>query len=910
MKGEIKIIGARENNLKDISVSIPWHSFTVVTGLSGSGKSSLALDTLYAEGLRRYIECLSTYARQFLERVDRPDMDDISGLPPAVAIESRNNVRNSRSTVGTTTEVYDYMRLLFAKIGRTYCPECSVEVRRRSPEDIAKELVAGLDGKRALVTFPPGSSTLTPKELMAAGFTRVVSDGEVIDIEGLDAIPAGAEVLQDRVVLGKKFFSRIVEALEQALDESRYVHVRIVDGETLRFSKELECTSCGRTFNDPSPLLFSFNSPQGACPACKGFGNILGLDADLVVPNPEKSLAQGAIEPLTKPSLKNEMKRLLRFAEERGVYTNKPYEKLTDEDRRLLFEGGPGFSGVKGVFRHLEEKNYKMHVRVFLSKYRSPFTCEECGGSRLVKEALWVRVADRNIAELSELSIGELGEFFENLSLTEYELAVSTEILKQIRSRVDFLNKVGLEYLTLARLSRTLSGGEAQRVNLACQLGAALTETLYIMDEPSIGLHPRDVDRLVALIKELRDRDNTVVVVEHDFEMIREADNIIELGPLAGERGGEIVYQGSVKSLLGKKSDSLTKRYMTGESRIEAPKKRRKGSGKSLTVSGVRENNLKDITVSLPLKTFICVSGVSGSGKSSLVTDVLYSALARRFDGSAERVGKYGEITGVENISGIVMLDQAPIGRSSRSNPVTYIKAYDEIRKVMAGTWDAKSKGLTPSHFSFNVAGGRCETCEGAGVQLIEMHFLADVYVTCEECGGKRFHKDVLSVRYRNKNIDDILALTVNEAINFFFEVPSLGRKLKVLQDVGLGYIRLGQAAPTLSGGEAQRIKIARELSGKGGKDLLYILDEPTVGLHAEDVRKLLDVINRLVLAGNTVLVVEHNVDVIKSADYVIDLGPEAGDAGGYIVASGTPEEVAEAKSSYTGKYLKKALSA
>ncbi len=909
MKGEIRIEGARENNLKNVTVSIPWHRYTVITGLSGSGKSSLALDTLYAEGLRRYIECLSTYARQFLERVDRPDMDDISGLPPAVAIESRNTVRNSRSTVGTTTEVYDYLRLLFAKVGRIFCPECGREVRHRSPGDIAGELLSDHEGKRALITFPPGNLNLTPAELLSNGFTRIITAGEIIEVEGLPKVPKGSEIVLDRLVIEKKSRSRIVGSLELAFEEGRHVNVRIVGGETLRYSADLECPECHMKFNEPTPLLFSFNSPQGACPGCKGFGNILGLDPDLVVPNPGKSLSGGAIEPLTKPSLKPQMRKLLRFAEERGIYTDKPYEALTDREKELVFEGEGGFPGVAGIFRHLEEKNYKMHVRVFLSKYRSAFMCDDCRGSRLVKEALWVKVGGMNIFELSLLPIDGLGKFFEELTLSEYERNIAHEILKQIRSRIDFLIKVGLEYLTLARLSKTLSGGEAQRVNLACQLGATLTDTLYIMDEPSIGLHPRDIDRLISLIRELRDRDNTVVVVEHDFEMIRSADHVVELGPLAGERGGDIVFQGEVKELLDNPVETLTKRYITGKTEIEAPLKRRKGSGKSLTVIGAEENNLKNLTVSFPLRTFVCVTGVSGSGKSSLVNDVIYSALARKFRGEVERVGRYKEIRGAEYLSDVIMLDQNPIGKSSRSNPVTYIKAYDEIRKAMAGTWQAKSKGLTPSHFSFNVPGGRCETCEGEGVQQIEMHFLADVFITCEECGGKRFNKEVLSVQFRNKNIDEILSLTVNEAINFFYDVPAIGRKLRILQDVGMSYVRLGQAAPTLSGGEAQRIKIARELGRKGGKDILYILDEPTVGLHAEDVRKLLEVINKLVLAGNTVLVVEHNLDVIKSADHVLDLGPEGGDEGGYVIATGTPEEVSKSGKSHTGRYLRQSLS-
>ncbi|MFI5322306.1 MAG: excinuclease ABC subunit UvrA [Thermodesulfobacteriota bacterium] len=904
MKGEIRIEGARENNLKNITVSIPWHKYTVITGLSGSGKSSLALDTLYAEGLRRYIESLSTYARQFLERVDRPDMDDISGLPPAVAIESRNTVRNSRSTVGTATEVYDYLRLLFAKVGKTFCPECGREVRRRSPGDIAEELLKERAGERAVVTFPPGNLNLTPAELQSNGFTRIIEGDEILDVEDLTKIPKGAEIVLDRLVIDKKSRSRLVDSLELALEESRYVKVRIPGGEVLRYSADLECPSCHKGFDEPTPLLFSFNSPQGACPECRGFGNILGLDPDLVVPNPGKSLSQGAIEPLTKPSLKPQMRKLIHFAEERGIYTDKPYGSLTEKEKDLVFEGDGRFPGVRGFFRHLEEKNYKMHVRVFLSKYRSAYICNACMGSRLVKEALWVRIGGMNIFELSLLPIDKLSEFFDKLTLSEYETTIAHEILKQINSRIDFLIKVGLEYLTLSRLSRTLSGGEAQRVNLACQLGATLTDTLYIMDEPSIGLHPRDVDRLISLIKELRDRDNTVVVVEHDFEMIKSADHILELGPLAGERGGDIVFQGEVNKLLSNSAESLTKRYITGKAGIETPGKRRKGSGKALTVVGAVENNLKNLTVSFPLRTFICVTGVSGSGKSSLVNDVIYSALARKFREEVERVGKYDEIKGTEHLSDVTMLDQNPIGKSSRSNPVTYIKAYDEIRKTIAGTWQARSKGLTASHFSFNVPGGRCETCEGEGVQQIEMHFLADVFVTCEECGGKRFNKDVLSVQFGNKNIDEILALTANEAINFFYEVPAIGRKLRILQDVGLGYIRLGQAASTLSGGEAQRIKIARELGSKGGRDILYILDEPTVGLHAEDVKKLLEVINKLVLAGNTVLVVEHNMDVIKSADHVLDLGPEGGEEGGYVIAQGTPEEISKVERSHTGRCL------
>lgn len=908
MKGEIKIEGARENNLKNINVSIPWHKFTVITGLSGSGKSSLALDTLYAEGLRRYIECLSTYARQFLERVDRPDMDDISGLPPAVAIESRNSVRTSRSTVGTTTEIYDFLRLLFSKVGKTFCPNCDIEVKLRSPEDIAHELVENYSDKRAVLTFPLEDMNPTPKGLLSKGFTRIWLNGELSNLEDLEKLPEGSQVVIDRVSIKQSSFSRIVGSLETGFSDSKYVHVHILDGKTLRYSKDLECTSCHTKFSEPEPLLFSFNSPRGACTECNGFGNILKLDPSLVIPNSDKTLAEGAIEPLTKPSHQIRMRKLLESAAEYGVDINKPFSKLSKKSIDRVYEGMGSFKGINGFFNYLERKSYKMHVRVFLSKYRSAFDCDVCGGSRIKKEALWVKVGGKNISELSALSIDKLKKFFDKLNLSEYETQIADEILKQINSRISFLDKVGLEYLTLSRLSKTLSGGEAQRVNLACQLGSTLTETLYIMDEPSIGLHQRDLTRLIELIKELRDRDNTIVIVEHDFDMIGSADHIVELGPMAGEKGGDIVYQGSVKNFLKNGTSSLTKKYLQEKEGIPIPKKRRKGGSKNLKIVGARENNLKDLALSIPLKTFVCVTGVSGSGKSSLVHDVLYAALARRFRSDVERVGLYDDIKGADNISDVIMLDQNPIGKTLRSNPVTYIKVYDQIRKALAETWQAKSKGLTASHFSFNVAGGRCEVCEGEGRQKVEMHFLADVYVVCEECGGNRFKKEVLDVKYKNKNINDILALTVDQAINFFFEIPSLGRKLKILQDVGLGYIRLGQPAPTLSGGEAQRIKIARELGKRGGNDILYLLDEPTVGLHAEDVKKLLDVINKLVLSGHTVLVVEHNMDVIKSADHVIDLGPEGGDKGGNIVVQGTPEEVAECKKSHTGKFLKKVL--
>ena len=949
MKGSIRITGARENNLQNIDVEIPWHKITVLTGLSGSGKSTLALDTLYAEGLRRYVECLSTYARQFFERVSRPDMDDISGLPPVVAIESRNHVKNSRSTVGTTTEVYDYLRLFFAKIGKVYCPECGEEVKPSSPESAASELIRKYPSRRAVISFPVDTHAVVPETLLSSGFTRVLRKGKPRDIEEIKRLSKGDEVVVDRLVLESGRRSRITESLETAFADSRTVIVHLIEkpggedanegegqAEQIAFSREFGCPRHPDVrFVEPSPLLFSFNSPQGACKECNGFGNILDIDPDLVVPNPTLSLNEGAIEPFTKPSLQGAMKRLLLFAEEREIDADLPYEELPAWAKDAVLYGEGRFWGVRGVFKRLEQrKKHKVQVRVLISRYRSPFNCPSCNGGRLRPEALWIRVAGRDIRGLSEMPISALSELFESVALTPHEEEIAKELLRQIRSRLGFLMKMGLGYLTMHRLTRTLSGGEAQRVNLACQLGASLTETLYIMDEPSIGLHPRDVSRLVSIIGELKEKDNTVLIVEHDFDIIRSTDYIIELGPLAGENGGRVVYQGAFEGFLENSAGSITKLYMAGEDKIPVPEKRREGSGKTLAVLGVEANNLKHIDVEIPLGTLTCITGVSGSGKSTLVNDVLYSALVRRrLQGTSEggRVQRgqiqggersaYREITGAEHLSEVVMLDQTPIGRSSRSNPVTYIKAYDEIRKAFAATWEARSKGLTPGSFSFNVPGGRCEACQGEGLQKIEMYFLADVVIECDQCGGKRFKKEVLGVRYKDKNIDEVLQLTVSEALFFFRETPALMRRLQILNEVGLGYLRLGQPAPTLSGGEAQRIKIARELGRRGGRGsrgskgdkssaggILYILDEPTVGLHIDDVKNLLRVLNKLVDGGNTAIVIEHNLEVIKSCDYVIDLGPEGGDEGGYVVAKGTPEAVARAKASHTGRYLKSVL--
>ena len=906
--GYIEIKGARENNLKNIDVLIPQNRFTVVTGLSGSGKSSLVLDTVYKEGLRRYIDCLSTYARQFIEKVERPAMDDIEGLPTPIAIESRNSVINSRSTVGTTTEIYDYMRLLFAKMGKTCCPGCKEEVKEHSPQSLTQLLLEEFPEKRAVICFETEKG-VPISQYMKKGYSRIYLDGKTQDIgESGEHPDADTQIVTARTVIGKRSKSRVTEALEAAFSESTRAFVHIVSGQSLCFSKELRCDLCDIAFEKPTPNMFSFNSPYGACEECSGFGRNLEIDPELLVPDPGLSLAEGAIEPFTKTSYRKQMRKLLAFAEDAGIDTEKSFSKLSPREADLVLNGNGDYYGVKGYFKRLERKNYKTHIRVFLSRYRSAFTCWNCGGSRLKEKALNVQIAGKNVFDLSEMSVKNLRSWLGRLTPSAYELEIVSDIMKEINSRLDFLIHVGLDYLTLSRLTRTLSGGEAQRINLACQMSSRLTETLYILDEPSIGLHARDMDRLNSLIKELRGRNNTIILIEHDLDTIRSADYIVELGPLAGDGGGEVVYQGTLGSFLRSAKNSTTRKYLANKKKIEVPPSRRKTVGDSINIIGARENNLKNIDVRFPIRSLTCVTGVSGSGKSSLVNDILYNGLLRKFRRKTERVGKHDRIEGTDNIDDVIILDQASIGRSSRSNPVTYIKVYDDIRKVLAGHYQAKLRKLTPSHFSFNVRGGRCEKCMGEGSHRVEMHFLADVMVTCEECEGRRFGKEVLGYRYKGKNIDDILNLTVDQAMVFFSESLAVTRKLKVLKDVGCGYLRLGQPATTLSGGEAQRIKIARELSRKEKNNILYILDEPTVGLHIDDIGKLLSVLNRLVNAGNSVIVIEHNLEMIKCADHVIDLGPEGGDKGGRIVAAGTPEQVASVKTSYTGKHLRPLL--
>jgi len=912
----LRIEGARQNNLKNISVEIPHDRLTVVTGVSGSGKSSLAFDTLFAEGQWRYIESLSTYARMFLERIDRPDVDRIEQIRPAVALEQKNPVRTARSTVGTATEIYDYLRLLYAKVGRVYCAACGAPAASHSAATIADALLAEHAGARALVTFPlPVAAGAAPAEVWAAltrrGFARVRVDDTIVDL----AAPPPAtlttpeiEVVLDRVVLAADARARLVDSLETALREGGgRVTVDVVGAARRAFTEEFRCGACGAALERPQPLLFSFNHPLGACAECKGFGNVLRYDESLVVPDRALSLGAGAVEPWTHPSGKWYQRELVRAARRAGVDLHVPWERLGERERRLVYEGEGKFPGINGFFEEIESYRYKLHVRVFLSRYRTQSPCPVCAGARLKPSALAVKVAGLTISEFTALTIERAAAALESLELTAWEAAVGREILRQLSAKLTFLLRVGLGYLTLGRQTRTLSGGEAQRINLANQLGSQLVGTLYVLDEPSIGLHARDTARLADLCRELAGAGNTVVVVEHDRAFIEAADHIIELGPGSGERGGEVVFSGS-QDEFRKTTRSLTARYLTGRESIPAPLARRTGR-RHLVLTGAREHNLKDVTLRLPLGTLCVVTGVSGSGKSTLVHDTLYHAVARAFKTEFQTPGAYTALTGLEYVKGVRLIDQEPIGRTPRSNPVTYVKAFDEIRKLYAALPRAKTLGLGAGAFSFNVPGGRCESCQGDGFQKLEMYFFEDVYVSCQECEGRRYRAEVLGVKYRGKSIGDVLALTVDEAVDFFAATPALARRLRVLQDVGLGYLRLGQPATTLSGGEAQRLKIAAELAARASGEMLYLLDEPTTGLHLDDVKKLLHVLHRLVDTGNTVVLVEHHLDVVRAADWVIDLGPEGGEEGGEIVAEGPPEVVAQTPGSYTGKFLAEMLS-
>jgi excinuclease ABC subunit A len=925
----IEVRGARVHNLKNISFRLPINKLTVVTGVSGSGKSSLAFDTVYAEGQRRYVESLSAYARQFLERMDKPDVDEIIGIAPAIAIRQKNQTRNPRSTVATQTEIYDYLRLLFARIGQTFCHVCNREVKKDSPESAATEILEKLaEGTRFYVSFPAqadaeikNTKSKTKDQnpiphlmsLMQQGFTRFLRDGETIELQKPEDYQfkdfQNTFVLIDRLKADKEIRQRLVDSLETCFREegSAIIQTAGENPQTLNFSEKFICKYDGTVYEEPEPRLFSFNSPFGACPLCQGFGNTVDVDYALVVPNENLSLENGAVEPFTRPQYDWANKELMRFARNGDIPTKIPFADLSDFQKKMIFEGAPGWRGVRGFFKFLETKKYKLHVRVFMAKYRGYTTCPECGGGRLRQSARDVKIGGSSLPEIVALSIKDATVFFENLKLDEERENIAEKLLLEIRRRLKFLVDVGLDYLTLARLASTLSGGEAQRIQLATNLGSQLVGALYVLDEPSIGLHPRDNTRLVKILENLRDIGNTVLVVEHDEETMRSADHILDIGLYAGELGGNLVFEGDFVELLQDEM-SLTAKYLRGDAEIKIPANRRPVTNKKIEIVGARENNLQNVSVEIPLEMLVCVTGVSGSGKSTLVHDILYAGIKKKQNEWQGHVGHFKEINGAEQVDDVILVDQSPIGRTPRSNPVTYIKAYDAIREVFAATNGSKAKGFNASHFSFNVPGGRCETCQGSGTVTVEMQFLADVELTCEDCRGTRFRDEILDVKYKGKNIAEVLQLTVREANLFFKDVNKLVNKLKTLEAVGLGYLRLGQSATTLSGGEAQRVKLAAHLAQKTKQKTLFIFDEPTTGLHFEDINKLLAAFRALIENGGSLLVIEHNLDVIKTADYVIDLGPEGGAGGGEVVATGTPEEIIKIKNSHTGNYLKEYL--
>jgi excinuclease ABC subunit A len=998
----IVIRGARTHNLKNIDIEIPHNALTVVTGVSGSGKSSLAFDTIYAEGQRRYVESLSAYARQFLERIEKPDADHIEGIAPAVAIRQKNTTRSPRSTVGTATEIYDYLRMLFARIGRTYCINCDAEVKKDTVDEVASAVLALGEGARLNVLFPVVAATPAAKaatqnggatgttgsralrglaakkgrgsaksstkeaaahstdgikarllELRTRGFNRLFQRGQIFEFSTPESLldvnfAEPLFVLVDRIAITADSRARIVDASEIGFRESGEVIFEFASrgdehgpATRLRFSQKFECKNCGIRYEEPEPRLFSFNNPFGACPRCQGFGNTIDFDLALVIPDPTKTLNDGAIEPWTKPKYRPLLAELKRYAKTASIPMDVPWNELAPEHQRLVIEGDKKFPGIRGFFQYLERKKYKLHVRVFISRYRGYSTCSDCGGARLRREAQQVRIAGKNICEVSALTVEEAGRFFQKLNPTSRskaggdipalraeEAEISERLLEEITSRLRFLNDVGLEYLELDRLTSTLSGGEAQRIQLATSLGSRLVGTLYVLDEPSIGLHSRDTHRLIKILHGLRDLGNTVLVVEHDPHVMRASDRILDLGPGAGEHGGRVIASGTYEEIQ-KNPASLTGRYLANDLRIQVPTNRRKPGRQQIAIRGARVHNLKNIDVSIPLGMLVAITGVSGSGKSTLLHDVLFrgfSAAKKLSEGpqfshnqvEASRPASF-LIEGDQFIDDVVMVDQSPIGRTPRSNPVTYIKAFDGIRELFASTPEANKRGFGAGHFSFNVAGGRCETCQGDGTVVVEMQFLADVELICEDCKGARFKPEVLEVRYRGKNIHEALNMTVREAMHHFAGAPKVADKLRMLDEVGLGYLRLGQSATTLSGGEAQRVKLAAHLqparngSSRGSdkpsrRRVLYIFDEPTTGLHFDDISKLLSAFRRLIEAGGSILLIEHNLEVIKTADWVIDLGPEGGSRGGHVLGEGTPEQIAAIPASYTGQFLSRAL--
>ena len=934
----IFVKGARVHNLKNIDIKIPRSKLVVITGLSGSGKSSLAFDTIYAEGQRRYVESLSSYARQFLELMDKPDVDFIEGLSPAIAIDQKAITHNPRSTVGTMTEIYDYLRLLFARIGIPHCPECEREIKKQTPQEIVDQILTLPKETKIIILSPviigrKGEYKNLLEKIKKDGFFRVRIDKTIYTLEEEIEIDKNKkhdiEIVIDRIVLKEDIKNRLTESIELALKYSDgLVKIILVDSnEEKIFSSRFACPVCGISLPEIEPRLFSFNSPFGACPTCQGLGFKMEVDPDLIIPDKSLSISEGAIKAPGYQSLDGfnyeiieSLSNYYDFDLETPIYKidKKALDILlygTDGRFKVNYTGRDGeehhfytyWEGIINAIQRRYKETESNEMKEFYEKFMRFLPCPDCGGKRLKKEALSVLINGKNIYEVTDMNILDCLNFFENINLTETEKIISKQILKEIKSRLKFLVDVGLSYLTLNRESRTLSGGEGQRIRLATQIGSGLTGVLYVLDEPTIGLHNKDTKKLLNSLKRLRDLGNTLIVVEHDELVIRESDYIIDMGPGAGENGGEIIFEGKVDEVL-KSDKSLTGKYLSNRLKIEIPDKRRKGNGKYFEIIGAEEHNLKNIDVKIPLNTFTCITGVSGSGKSTLIYDILYKGLKGIFFKSGEKPGLFKEFKGIENIDKVVMVDQSPIGRTPRSNPATYINLFTPIRELFSKTKEARERGYTPGRFSFNVFGGRCEACEGAGVKRIEMQFLPDVYVTCEVCHGKRYNRETLEITWKGKNISDILNMTVDEAYEFFENIPPVKRKLSLLKDVGLGYIKLGQPAPTLSGGEAQRVKLSYELSKSFEGHILYLLDEPTTGLHFDDVKKLLNVLNRLVDKGNTVIVIEHHPDIIKSCDYIIDLGPEGGDEGGYVVAQGTPEEVSNNKKSYTGELLKKIL--
>jgi excinuclease ABC subunit A len=959
----IVVRGARVHNLKNIDFEIPHNSLTVVTGVSGSGKSSLAFDTIYAEGQRRYVESLSAYARQFLERIEKPDADVIDGIAPAVAIRQKNTTRNPRSTVGTATEIYDYLRLLFARVGRTYCLQCGKQVKKDTVDEVADAVFKLGEGTRLNVLFPlqrvapqatSGQEASPPAvkrkgkkktdagtlpsdqlksrllDLRTRGFNRLYQKGQIFEFstpESLLNINFAEPVflLVDRLVVSADSRARIVDSVEISYRESGEVIFETAPREgqpskRLRFSQRFECKECNLRYEEPEPRLFSFNNPFGACPRCQGFGNTIDFDLDLVIPDQTRTLNQGAIEPWTKPKYRSLFTDLKRFARQADIPLDVPWNDLDREHQRLLTEGEGRFPGVRGFFNYLERKKYKLHVRVFLSRYRGYSVCSTCGGARLRTEARQVKINGKNICDVCCMTVETASKFLEALELSDQEKSIAERLLLEIRERLRFLNEVGLEYLTLDRLASTLSGGEAQRIQLATSLGSRLVGTLYVLDEPSIGLHSRDTHRLIKILHNLRDLGNTILVVEHDRDVMQASDTILDLGPGAGENGGKVIAAGTYDQIQ-KMPGSLTGRYLSEELHIQIPGVRRKPGPQQIKIYGARAHNLKKINLEVPLRMLVAITGVSGSGKSTLLHDVLYQALSsakKQPNGTPAAASTWESVEGAEFIDEVVLVDQSPIGRTPRSNPVTYIKAFDGIRDLFASLPEARKRGFAAGHFSFNIPGGRCETCQGDGTVTVEMQFLADVELICEECKGARYKPQVLEVRYRGRNIHEALNLTVKEALQFFASAPKIVDKLRVLEEVGLGYLRLGQSATTLSGGEAQRMKLAAHLQPaarearrplnpdepRRKQRILYIFDEPTTGLHFDDISKLLSAFRRLIEAGGSILVIEHNLEVIKTADWVIDLGPEGGERGGYVVGTGTPEAIAKLPKSYTGKFL------